>query len=337
MSRWMINVRGNSFSAASMEELKQLARKGDLGGGDIVQPPGASEWLYAVEIPELKASLRADPADGMEFVDAAPSGVSPVVKGIFAGVLAVASIGMWSYALSVKNSMPQADQLELIGEHGLSFSEVLVTADNAQLVGDAVGTASPVGPLPKNKKAELLAKRGNWYKLRYEGKEGYAPVDAVIPAYYFADERTKLDYDPLYNPDKYVYVMNSSWMMPAEYTKKNASIMSFMLQNDSKFGMTDLRIVATLKDANGGVLEQKEVPVEGVMGANRSEMIGTLLPANKTEQPRVMLTTDMMLMMETDPKVGERWLDGVEVILPSAQVSEASVTLVEVRAVPPEG
>ncbi len=337
MSRWMVNVRGNSFSAGSMDELRALAKKGELGGGDIVQPPGAQEWLYAVEIPELKASLRVDPMEGVDFPQDQASGLSPIVKGIVAGALALVSIGFWGYALSVKNSMPQAEQLELIGEHGLSFSEVLVTGAGAELHADASGSSAVVGPLPKNKKAELLAKRGNWYKLRYDGKEGYAPVDSVIPAYYFADERTKLDYDPLYNPDKYVYVMNSSWMMPAESKQKNASIMSFMLQNDSKFGMTDLRIVAVLKDGTGAVLEQKEVAVEGVMAPNRSEMVGTLLPANKTEEPRVMLTTDMMKLAETDDKITSRWLDGVEVILPSAQVAEASVTLVEVRAVPPEG
>ncbi|MBM4390091.1 MAG: SH3 domain-containing protein [Deltaproteobacteria bacterium] len=336
MSRWMVNVRGNSFSAGSMDELKALAKKGELGGGDIVQPPGAQEWLYAVEIPELKTSIRVDPMDGLDLPQEQSSGVSPIVKGIAAGLMALVSIGLWGYALSVKNSMPQAEQLELIGKHGLSFSEVLVTGTGVELQADATGSSGVVASLPRNKKAELLAKRGNWYKLRYDGKEGYAPVESVIPAYYFADERTKLDYDPLYNPDKYVYVMNSSWMLPAESKQKNASIMSFMLQNDSKFGMTDLRIVAVLKDGTGGVLEQKEVPVEGVMAANRSEMVGTLLPASKNEQPRVMLTSDMMKLAETDDKVASRWLDGVEVILSSAQVAEASVTLVEVRAVPPE-
>jgi hypothetical protein len=336
MSRWMVNVRGNSFSAGSMDELKQLARKGDLSGGDIVQPPGATEWMYAVEIPELKASLRPDTMDGMEFGEASSGGVSPVVKGLVAGVMAIASIGMWGYALNVKNSLPQAEQLELLGQHGLSFSEVLVTGTGAELHADGNASATVVSPLPKNAKAELLAKRGSWYKLRYNGKEGYAPVDAVIPAYYFADDRTRLDYDPLYNPDKYVYVMNSSWMMPAEYAKKNVSIMSFMLQNDSKFDMTDLRFVATLKDQNGSVLEEKELPVTGVMAPNRSEMVGTLLPAKKGEEPIVMLTSDLVKMQETDPKITDRWLEGVEVVLPSAQVAEASVVLVEVRAVPPE-
>lgn len=335
MSRWMVNVRGQSFSAGTMDELRGLAKKGDLGGGDIVQPPGATEWLYAVEIPELKASLRPDSLDPLDLPPAS-TGLPPVVKGVIAAGMALFSIGVWGYALNIKANLPQPGTLDLLGEHGLSFSEVLITSESAQLFAEASQSAAPVGSLPKNQKAQLLAKRGTWYKLSYGGKEGYAPVDTVIPAYFFADERTKLDYDPLYNPDKYVYVMNSSWMMPAESDKKNASVMSFMLQNDAKFEMTDLKIVATLKDANGGVLEQKEVAVEGVMPANRSEMVGTLLPAKRDPAgPRVMLTSDFEKLVATDPTVAERWVDGVEVILPNKDVSEASVTLVEVRAVPP--
>ena len=337
MSRWMVNVRGQSFSANSMDELRGLAKKGDLSGGDIVQPPGATEWLYAVEIPELKASLRPDSLADMD-LPSTSTGLPPLVKGVIAAGMALFSIGVWGYALSIKANLPEPGTLDLLGEHGLSFSEVLVTGDAAQLFSAASSSSNPVGALPKNEKAQLLAKRGTWYKLSYGGKEGYAPVDSVIPAYYFADERTKLDYDPLYNPDKYVYVMNSSWMIPAESDKKNASVMSFMLQNDAKFGMTDLKIVATLKDTNGAVMEQKEVAVEGVMPANRSEMVGTLLPGRRDPSPpRVMLTSDFEKLVATDPTVAERWVDGVEVILPSNTVSEASVTLVEVRAIPPTG
>jgi hypothetical protein len=213
---------------------------------------------------------------------------------------------------------------------------VLVTAERAELKAQATGSSMAVGPLPKNERAELLAKRGGWYRLRYDGKEGYAPVDAVIPAYFFADERTKLEYDPLYNPDQYVYVMNSSWMMPAESDKKNASLMSFMLQNDAKFDMTDLKITATLKDEAGQIVEEKEVAVEGVMRANGSEMVGSLLPVRgDSNPPRILLSSDFEKLVAADPKAVERWVDGVEVILPSNKVTEASVTLVEVRAVPP--
>ena len=35
------------------KELKQLVRDGSVGPGDMIQPPGASDWLYLVELPEL--------------------------------------------------------------------------------------------------------------------------------------------------------------------------------------------------------------------------------------------------------------------------------------------
>ncbi len=340
MSRWMVNVRGQSFSAGSMDELKGLAKKGELGGGDIVQPPGASEWLYAVEIPELKSSLRPDPLDGMDLPDAS-AGMSPLVKGAVAGVMVLASVGMWGYALSLRNAIP-TEQLQIHdaeGAKGMSYKEVLITADGASLKAEANPSAPDVQPLVKNERAELLGKRGGWYKLRFQGKEGYAPVDSVLPAYYMADERTKLDFDPIYNPDKYLYVGNASWTMPVEKAKKGLSDMAASLQNDSKFPMTDIKIVATLKDAAGNVVTEKEITVEGEVPPNRSDMIGTLMPArgDKTTPPRIMFTNTFEKVVATDPAAAERWLDVVEVEVGTEQTSEASVVIAEVRAVPPEG
>lgn len=340
MSRWMVNVRGQSISAGSMDELKALAKKGELGGGDIVQPPGATEWLYAVEIPELKASLRPDALDDMDLPDTS-TGFSPVVKGLFAGVLVLISAGTWGYAFSLKNKIP-TQSLELLdasGASGLSFEQVIVTGEGINLKAEASNGSADVGPLPKNETAQLLAKRGTWYKLSYNGKEGYAPVDSVVPAYFFAEDRAKLDYDPLYNPDKYVYVGNASWTMAADKAKKGISTMSASLQNDSKFGMTDIKIVAALKNTSGVVVTQKEITVEGVMAPNHSDMVGTLLPAKseKDALPRIMLTSDFEKLIATDPTVEERWLDGVEVLVGDDETTEASVTIVEVRAVPPQG
>lgn len=340
MSRWMINVRGQSFSAASMDELRQLAKKGELGGGDIIQPPGATEWLYAVEIPELKSSLRPDPMEGID-VDASAGGMSPMVKGAVAGAMVLASLGMWGYALQLRSAIP-TEKLEIhdaSGSKGMSYKEVLITAEGTSLKADASPSAADVGPLTKNERAELLGKRGGWYRLRFNGQEGYAPVDAVLPAYYMADERTKLDFDPIYNPDKYLYVGNASWTMPVEKAKKGLSDMAASLQNDSKFPMTDITIVATLKDAAGNVITEKEIKVEGEVPPNRADMIGTLMPAkgDKTTPPRIMFTNTFEKIVAEDPKAAERWLDVVEIAVGTEQTSEASVVIAEVRAVPPDG
>lgn len=340
MSRWMVNARGQSFSAGSMDELRQLAKKGELGGGDIVQPPGASEWLYAVEIPELKSALRPDPMDGLDLPDASTS-LPPIVKGGFAALLLAASAGMWGYAFSLKDAIPKSDAplkfLDESGEHGLSLKEVLITGEGASLKAEPSTSAADLAPLVKSGKAELLGKRGSWYRVRYEGKEGFVGIESVVPAYHFADEKTKLDHDPLYNPDKYVFVANASWTMAADKAKKGISDMSAMVMNNSKFPMTDIKIVATLKDAAGNVVTQMEIPVEGTMAPNRSDMIGTLSPPRGDKSPpRIMFTTDFEKLVAEDPKAVERWADSVEVLVGDKELSEASVTIVEVRAVPPD-
>lgn len=336
MSRWMINARGHQFSAGNMDELKKLAKRGELTAGDIVQPPGAADWIYALEVPELKGSLRADLELDMDNPPAKE--MSPVVKWVGAAVLAAVAVGAWSYALSLRATIPQPGDLELIGAKGLSYSEVLVTAENGSLHAEPRDNASVVTPLVKNSKAELLAKRGKWYKLRIDGKEGYAAVDAVIPAYFFGDDKTKDLYDPLYNPDKYVYVRNSSWQLLPEGGNKNVTVFTFLMQNDAKFPMTDLKLLTTIKDKNDAVLETKEIAVEGIIPAEFATMVGVLKAdkKDKTSVDRIMTSSSFEELSKEDPELLDRWVDGVEVRLENEGFTEAAIELLEVRAVPPE-
>lgn len=337
MSRWMVNVRGQQFSASGLDELKQLAKKGDLSGGDIVQPPGAAEWLYAVEVPELKSSLRSDAGlEDLPTASAPSSNTTMKIGGAI--VLGLLSVGAWGYALSLRSSIPKPEDVQLLGgSHGLSFSQVLATT-NAPIRSTPTDGGAAAATVPQGQKADLLAKHDKFFKIRYNGTEGYVKVDEVVPAYFFADDRTKLDYDPLYNPDKYTYVTNSSWRMSDDEKKPNVSVFEFMLQNDSKFAMTDLKLVATIKNDKDEVVEQHEFPVEGTMPAARSQMVGTLAPAKgSTDAPRILVTSAYEEMLAKDPTIEARWTDGVEVPLGKVQPgNEATVTLVEVRAVPPD-
>jgi hypothetical protein len=334
----MVNARGNQFSASSLEDLKAIAKRGDLTAGDIVQPPGAAEWIYALEVPELKGSLRAD----LEIdLDAPPPAkeMNPVLKWGLAGVLALVAVGAWGYALSLRDTIPQAGDLELIGEKGLSFSEVLVTAENGQLHADASESSPAVATMEKSAKAELLAKRGKWYKLRYQGKEGYAAVDDVVPAYYFGEEKDKLANDPLYNPDRYVFVRNSSWSLLPEGGNKDITTFTFLMSNDAKFAMTDLKLLAKIKDKNDQVIETKEIAVEGTIPAEFSTMVGTLKAdkKDKTSVDRIMTSSSFEEMQKENPDLVERWVDGVEVRLEAEGFTEAEIELLEIRAVPPDG
>ena len=339
MSRWMVNVRGQSFSVGTMDELKGLAKKGDVGGGAIVQPPGASEWLYAVEIPELKASLRPDHLDELNPANAS-TGFSPAVKGVFAGALILGCGFMWNYALEKKGAIPK-DPLTLLdasGTTGMSFDQAMVTGQGLTLKASASTSAADLCPLPNGASTRLLAKRGDWYKISYDGHEGYAPADAVSPAYHFADAKLKGDYDPLYNPDKYLKVGNHSWVMPVDKAKDGVSILQAALENGSKFPMTDIKILAVLTNSTGGVVSEREIAVEGVVPPNGSDQIGTLLPARgDTSPPRILLSLDYEKMVQADPTLAakELWSDGVEMVLENEETSEGSARIVEVRAIPP--
>ncbi len=334
MARWLVNMRGHQIGADSLADLRKMARAGELSPGDIVQPPGASDWLYALEVPELKAAFPAD----MFEIQGEDKGFAlhPVARGVLALVLFVVSIGTWSYAYDQYRAIPEAGEVDLLGKKGLSFSEVLVTA-----AGTLTATASESGevasPLNKDAKCELLAKRSDWYRLRCDGKEGYAKVNAVVPAYFFADEKVKADHDPLYNPDQYVRVANSAWMLVPGKDKKNVTVFTFMVQNDSKFVMADLRLQATIKDSAGKLLEQVEIGVEGTIPPREAAMVGTLAPpkTDRNAKPRIMSTTLYEEEVKTDPSLADRWTDGVEVVL-EREGAEASITIVEVRAIPKE-
>lgn len=338
MSRWMINAGGQQYSAANMDELRQFAKRGELAAGDIVQPPGAADWIYAIEVPELKGSLRAD----LEYDAGAPppKEMSPVLRWGAAALLAATAVGAWSYALGLRDTIPQPEDLELLGgKSGLSFTEVLVTSENGQLYAAPDANSAVVTPLVKNSKADLLAKRGKWYRLRADGKEGFASFDAVIPAYFFGNEADKLRHDPLYNPDKYVYVRNSSWQLAPEGGNKFLTSFTFLVQNDAKFAMTDIKLLATIKDKNDAVLETREIAVEGTIPAEFSTMVGVLAPArnDRAGLPRIMTASTFEEMAKTEPTLIDRWVDGVEVRLTTDGFTEAAIELLEVRAIPPEG
>ena len=63
MARWLVTQGDHQFSAADLNELKQLAQAGTVGPGDMVQPPGTSDWLYATELPELAGLFGAQDED----------------------------------------------------------------------------------------------------------------------------------------------------------------------------------------------------------------------------------------------------------------------------------
>ncbi len=304
----------------------------------MVQPPGASDWLYAAELPELKG-LFTQTSGGMDSDDLEYGRKSlPQIPMIIALLLLVIGGGyaMYHYA----NQIPDASELDLLGESGLALTEMLITADPATLRSKPEEGASAVGTVAKDSKVQLVAKRGDFYHIKADSGEGWVGVKEVVPAYLFADARTREDYDPIYNPDRYVFVKNSSCMQLPTHPDNNPPLFQFLLQNKSTFELPDLVLLATIKDKNDRVLEGVEIPIEGSIAPYSSVEVGTLMPEELDDPTagllggRMMTTRLFQDLRKDDPELDLRWSAGVEVQMESEGFVEANIDLLELRAVP---
>ncbi len=337
MPRWLVTQGDRQFAAENLAQLKELARRGEIGPGDMIQPPGAADWLYAAEVPELQGLLpeagathQADTDDDIAFRR----------KGIGAGVLVPllllvvvgGALAMWYYTKHVF----EADY-DILGKDGLALTEMLVTEVDAPVRKEPADGAPKVAEVDKDSKVQLLAKRGGWYEVELpDGTRGWMAVDDVVPAYFFADAKTREDYDPIYNPDRYIFVKNSDWKQLPNDRNENVTVFQFLLQNKSKFEMTDLVLKATIKDKDDHVLETREFSIEGSVPPYANAWVGTLNPPE--DQPdapaRAMTDTLFKQLAEKDPDLQLRWADGIEVQMQSEGFVEANIDIVQVRAVP---
>lgn len=333
MSRWLVTQGDRQFSVSDLGELKRLAEAGKLGAGDMIQPPGASDWLYATELPELQGLLKAGGGqpDFDDDIVVKPNR-TPQIIGVLVVLLGITGYGFYHFA----NKLPEAQNLELLGEGGLALTEMLITADPAQLKSGPDDGAGSAGTVPKDTKVQLIAKRGSYYNIDHNGSKGWVKVDDVVPAYFFADKETREDYDPIYNADRYVFVKNASWMQLPDMRRDNITVFQLMLANKSKFDMTDVILLATIKDKNGKVLETAEVPLQGLIPAYEETMLGTLAPPDGDTESDVQLMTETSFnkLAEQDEDLHLRWSPGIEVKLESVGFVEANIDMLQVSAVP---
>ena len=347
MSQWNVTQGDNQFVVdGGLAELKNMARRGDLGPGDMLQPPGAADWMYASEVPELQVifAKNKDIDDEAE----ASGGLSPVLLAV-GGVLALVFVGIVVVGVGV--SAWFASQMTegtgaMIGEGGMTYSQMIVTNAGSGLRGEPSESASIKVPLAKDDVIELLAKRGTFYRARTKsGGEGWIPLAHVLPLYQLGGAEVRDEFDPLYNPDRYVEVSNARWMqLPAENPSPGAELSN----TTSRYAMTDLRIVATIKDAQGHELEKVEIPIEGTVDPNSETMVGTLSGEvetgkrkSKKKDPdappdRVMTTSTFEELAATDPELQMRWTSGVEVEMKTQEFTNAQIDVVGLRATPEE-
>jgi hypothetical protein len=342
MAQWLVTQGKQQFSVDGMSEIKKLLRGGDLGAGDLIQPPGTTEWMYVLEVPELRALARDDDGDDDSF-GTSKAGLAMVTVGITAFLSLV--VVVFGGAMFFFSSRLPTTTEHMIGKGGMySYSQMLVTEVGSGLRGrpeaeSAVGTS-----VPKDQVLELLAKRGDFYRARYNGAEGWIPVNHVIPIYQLGGENVREEYDPLYNPDRYFEVANASWQQLPD-AEENVTVFEFMLQNRSRYAMTDLVILATIKDARGQELERVEIPIEGIIPPEGRTMVGTLVPeepvrskkkAEDEPEPRSLTEFTFRKMAEDDPDLQLAYSAGVSATMTTEDFSNATIDPLELRAIPDE-
>jgi hypothetical protein len=329
MSQWLVTASDSQFAVEGISELKQLATEGKITAGDMIQRPGESEWIYAGEITELAACLGevSDP-DTDEFGSKKSSAMGFVIAGVLLVIFAVGAGAIFTMA-------PKLDDSSSGIFDELNFSEMLVTEAGAPLHKTPDASSAVVGNLIKDSKIELLSKRRGFYRTRGPGgAEGWVAANKVIPAYLIAGGEVREEMDPLYNPERYVEVANARWSQLPDQRKDQITVFQFHLRNRAQYVMTDLVILATVKDANGSVVEKIEISVEGDIPADGSTWVGTLGAEDKKGPGQNLTQHTMKTMATDDPDLQLRYSDGLEVKMTASDFTDASIDIVELRARP---
>ena len=335
MARWVVNRNDATFGVNGVAELRDLARRGALVAGDMIQPPGATGWLYAQEIPELRDALD----EGRPRVERDdPAGGGGSLGNVIVGALMVLGILVLGYYTWERSQLIPDGTQTILGSGGLKFSELVVTGTGVALRSGPDTRAGVTAELTKDSVLELLAKRGDFYRarLKSDGTQGWVKQDEVLPVYLLGGGEVRRELDPLYNPDRYLEVSNASWMQLPEARKRKVTVFQFLLSNSSDYDMTDLVMVARLKDSKGHEVNQVEFRVEGVVPARNDTMVGTMVDP-KVEDRRLITAVSFAALAAQNPDLRLQYTEGVEVKMEQDEFNEASIDIVELRAIPKEG
>jgi hypothetical protein len=301
-------------------------------------------------VPELQQIFAKNKEVDDDAAEASgPNYVLLAVGGVLAVVFLLVVVVGGGTALYFGSRMTEGTG-SMIGEGGLTYSQMIVTSAGTGLRAEPSDGGTITTPVAKDDVLELLAKRGTFYRARTKtGAEGWIPTNQVLPMYQLGGSEVKDEFDPLYNPDRYVEVSNARWVqMPAENGRpgelSNVTMFILAIANNSRYAMTDLKVVATIKDAQGHELEKVEVAIEGEVPPNAETMVGSLrseeaekAKGRKREElppARILTTATFEELAAEDPELQLRWLDGFEVPMQTQEFTNAKLDVVELRAIP---
>lgn len=292
MARWLVNQKDRQFAAQDMDELKRLAESGEVGPYDMIQPPGATDWLYVCEVDGLK-ELAKDTAEEDEDISFRKKRKFPIPLPL----VLIGIAGGFGY-LTYKNyqAYQAVDGKRVYGD-GIALSELVVLADNTPVLSEPNGTAA--GSLNKEEIVGLRGKRivhtenegkEYWYEVELpNGATGFVGAEGLAAGFYLADSRTKGKYEQLYNPDQFIDVANTAWTRLDPDNPEHTTL-GLMVTNNSIFDMTDLVVLTTLSDKSGKVVQENELAVSGLIPAKDTVWIGMLSPSAASEEEPLFIT-----------------------------------------------
>ena len=264
---WRITRGDQMFTAKDVAELKLMAVGGKIEAGDLVQPPGRTDWLYASEVGELKGLIKFKPVDEDLFIKKRPTQWLKHIV-LVVGVISV----VLGFAALYKGFLDRPDiaSTTLFGEHAgaLGPLEALAT-QHANVLAEPDAKAAKIGEMLKDARVGLIAKRGDFYEVEMgDGTKGFVGTRQVVPAYLFSQELMK-KYDPLFNPDQYLQLLNYSWVPSGEPDDPGTlTHLMFELQNPTDYGMTGVTLKVTFEDGQGAELGVKNIEIPRLLAPN---------------------------------------------------------------------
>ena len=262
---WRITRGDQQFTVKDVAELKLMAVGGKVKASDLIQRPGGTDWLYATEVPELKGLIKvatgADLDDDWKPSRGMNRKVLRAVSGVlFVGIIIAGFAGLWF----IWQGVPEAEQFQLFGDHpgALTALDALAT-EKANLLAEPDSRASSKGVVEKDSRVALIRKLGDYYEIEAaDGSTGWVGTGQVVPGYLF-DQEMSDKYDPLFNPDTYLQLLNYAWTPVGEEDEpETLTEMMFQVGNPTEYGMQGVMLRISFFDGTDRVLgvENYEVP-----------------------------------------------------------------------------
>jgi len=304
---WLVTTDNDQFSAKSLEDLKKKARSGELSPGDLVQPPGARDWLYAFELPEVGECFGQSSGSLDLEIRRSPLGK------MFGIALLLGGIGLFAGAWHYYQIIPKSADLQLLGEKGMSQDEGLVTATSANIYASPEGTKK-IGSFGKDKTIKILDKKYSFFLVESDQGQGWISVKDIAPAYLFAKDKIRKEYDERYNTHRHIAIHQESWKQLEHGVP--ITIFNFQLQNNSKLDLDHFEVKVKLMNEDKKPLQELVFNIKGLIEKGDTGKIGTLSPLEGSDQKIEYLTfTEFQKRRKLNPVLIKQWTDGLLVEL----------------------